>query len=375
MGSKVNAQTRVLAAAIQANVPAILWGEPGIAKSAVVETAFERNGYHVEPVIASHRDQSDFNGLPIVVEGNVVLSAPRWATTVNNADKAVVFLDEFTVAPASVQGAALRLLQERWCGETKIGDHVRFILAANPAECSAGGFDLSAPTANRMIHIDWVGPDAENWAQGLVGGWDSITPDFDDLMIEADENRIAGRKSLVAGYIMANPSALHTMPESDAEMGRAWASRRSWDNLAKMLPYIADDDNEALLLAAQGCVGEGAGTTFAVWMQNADLPDARSIMEKPESYDWTDTRMDRTFVLLANVVTLAVADETKESWTKAWKVLAACAKAGRADVATAAALRLMRATKAGWVPPKEIQAFGDILKRSGLLSDAKPKAA
>ena len=365
------AQMRVLAAAIQADVPAILWGEPGIAKSAVVETVFAQNGYHVEPVIASHRDQSDFNGLPIVVDGGVILSAPRWATTVNKADKAVVFLDEFTVAPASVQGAALRLLQERWCGETKIGDHVRFILAANPAECSAGGFDLSAPTANRMVHIDWAGPRAEDWAQGLVGGWDTITPNFDDIMIDADENRIAARKSIVAGYIMANPSALHSMPTSDAEMGRAWPSRRSWDNFANMLPFISDDDHEALLIAAQGCVGEGAGTAFAVWLQSADLPNPREILNDPSLYDWSDTRMDRTFVLLANVVTVAVADGSKESWTKAWKALSACAAAGRADVATASALRLMRATKSGWVPPKEIQVFGAILKKAGLLGELK----
>ena len=370
MSNNTTAQMRILAAAIAGDVPVILWGEPGIAKSAIVETAFTKAGYHVEPVIASHRDQSDFNGLPIVVDGKVVLSPPRWATTVNEAPKAIVFLDEFTVAPASVQGAALRLLQERWCGETKIADTVRFILAANPAECSAGGFDLAAPTANRMCHIQWQGPSAETFAQGLVGGWDSVTPDFDGLMIEADENRIASRKSLVAGYIMANPSALHNMPESDAEMGSAWASRRSWSNLASMLPYIADDDHEALLLAAQGCVG-GGGIAFAVWLQNADLPDAREVMANPSSHDWTDSRMDKSFVLLSNVVTLAVSDGTQKSYTEAWKVMAECAKQGRGDVAAASVLRLLKSAKPAWGIPKEAASFGEILKRAGLLSEIK----
>jgi len=365
--STTHAPMRALAAAIQADIPVILWGEPGIGKSAIIDTAFTAHGYHLETVIASHRDPSDFNGLPIVVDGDVALAAPRWVKTVNQADKAVVFLDEFTVAPASVQGAALRLLQERWCGETKIGEQVRFVLAANPTECSAGGFDLAAPTANRLMHLDWDGPNAETWAQGLIAGWDTITPEFQDLIVTADTERIHTRKALVAGYIAANPNALHTMPATEAEQGRAWPSRRSWDNLAQILPFIADTDTETMLVAAQGCVGEAAGTAFTVWAQNADLPNTRDVLNDPSVYDFTDPRMDRTFIVLSNVVTTAIGDGTKESWVQAWDVLAACAAADRGDVATGAALRLMKATKSGWVPPKSVMTFAPILTGAGLI--------
>lgn len=376
--ANVTTQMRVLAAAVNANVPVILWGSPGIGKSAVIEGMFEGNGYHVAPVIASHRDPSDFNGLPIVVDGKVQFAPPRWATEVNAADKAVVFLDEFSQASPATQGSCLRMLQERWVGETKLHDNVSFILAANPPESAAGGFDLAAPTSNRLLHLDWQGANAEDWAQGLANGWDVITPDFDNIGItEPSEDRKAIRASLVSAFIMRNPSALEALPDDPAAAGKAWASRRSWDNLAKVLAYIADDDHDAMLTAAIGCVGEGLGTEFAVFIQNADLPDPREVLESEgKDYDFSDPRLDRHFVVLTGVSTLAASDGTRESWDKAWGVLSAAAESDRADLAVGGALRLMKAAQTGWVPPAaKIKAFVPILQASGLISEVAPKKA
>ena len=376
MAKKPNTQERVLMAAILADVNVMLWGEPGIGKSAIIETMLPMWGYDVEPVMVSQRDPSDLNGLPMVNnEGEVIMAPPKWATRANSCDKAVVFFDEYSQATPAVQGATLRSMQERWVGETKLGDHVRFILAANPPECAAGGFDIAAPAANRMMHLDWNGATADDFAEGLTNGWDSITPDYMSAAIsDVTEDRILTRKALISAYIMHNPSALHNLPEDPSAAGRAWASRRSWEMLAKILPYIADEDYDALLAAASGCVGEGAGTAFAVWIQNADLPNPREVLDNPESYDFTDPRLDRHFVVLTGVTALATSDGTKESWDKAWDVMAAASNADRADVAVGAAIRLMRTkAEAKWMPPPSVKAFMPILKDSGLIGEATKK--
>lgn len=375
MAKKATTQERVLMAAVLADVNIILWGEPGIGKSAIIETMLPSWGYDVEAVMVSQRDPSDFNGLPMIgKDGEVIMAPPRWATRANTADKAVVFFDEYTQASPSVQGATLRVLNERWAGETKIGNHVRFILAANPPECSAGGYDLSAPAANRIMHINWMGASSDDWAMGLTNGWDTITPNYSDVAVVnvTDERKIA-RKALVAGYVMHNPSALHNMPDDPSAAGRAWASRRSWEMFADILPFIADDDYDALLMAATGCVGEGAGTAFAVWIQNADLPNPREVLDNPKSYDFSDPRLDRHFVLLTGVVAVASADGTKATWDKAWAVLAEAANADRADLGVGAAIRLMRAAPKGALPPASVKAFLPILKASGLISETTKK--
>lgn len=375
--SKVNPQMRVLAAGVRANVPTILWGDPGVAKSAIVESMFDAEGFHVEPVIASLRDPSDFAGLPIVSNGAVTFASPRWVGAVNEAEKSVVFLDEFSQATPSVQGSCLRVLNERWVGETKVGEHVRFILAANPPESAAGGFDLSAPTANRMLHIkDWTGPSVDDYTTGLTQGFDKITPNFDDIgVVEVSDERKAEKASFVAAYLLRNPQAIHDLPQDPAAAGQAWASRRSWEMLAKVLPFIADDDYEAILLAAQGTVGEGYGTEFAVWLKDADLPDPREVLDsEAKDYDFSDERLDRHFILLTSVVTLAANEGTEEAWKKAWGVLGEAAKNDRADIGVGASIKLMKAAKAGWLPPKEkVQAFLPVLKESGLISEMAPK--
>ena len=373
---KISPQMRVLMAAVRANVPVVLWDEPGTGKSAVVENMFDQAGFHVEPVIASHRDPSDMNGLPVLNDGKVQFASPRWAERANESENCVVFLDEFSTATPAVQAATLRMLNERWVGEMRLGDNVRFILAANPPECAAGGYELTAPAANRMLHIDWQGVTADDWALGLTNGWESITPTF--TLTEADEvneERKAMRSALVSAFIMRNPAALHQLPTDPAAAGRAWASRRSWEMFAKVLAYLDDDDFDAILLAASGCVGEGLGTEFAVFLQNADLPNPREVLNDPSIYDFTDPRLDRTFVLLTSVVAIAASEGDKETWDKAWGVLEATANADRTDLAVGAALRLMKSRQPKWMPPASIKAFVPMLKMAGLLSEAMEKKA
>jgi MoxR-like ATPase len=72
----VTAIIEALCLAIQASVPCLLWGDPGVGKSSAVRSIGEALGLPVKVVIASIREPSDFAGLPVVNDGSVTLAPP-----------------------------------------------------------------------------------------------------------------------------------------------------------------------------------------------------------------------------------------------------------------------------------------------------------
>lgn len=379
--STATTEQRTLAAAVQADVPVILWGDPAVNKSAFIEDVFPSWGWHVETVIAGHRDPTDFNGLPVVrPDGNVHMAPAAWAVRANeaaeNGQNVLVFLDEFSQAAPATQGAALRALRERWVGELKLHANVRFVLAANPVASAAGGWELAAPTANRMMHLQWTGADVDDWTQGLVSGWDTITP-HGLLPAEPGSERRVTKRALVATYIKHNQAALHDLPKDRAAAGGAWASRRSWEMLADVLAFINDSDHDAILKAAEGLVGQGHGVAFQAWSLTADLPDPRAVLADPSVYDFSDRRLDRTFAVLASTAAVARHDGTRDMWDKQWAVFGAAAAADRADTAVPHVLGHMRAIPSGqaWLPPREhLGAFARVIRDAGLLPDLRAAA-
>ncbi|MFN4033681.1 MAG: ATP-binding protein, partial [Fimbriimonadales bacterium] len=93
-------------------IPALVWGAPGTGKSTFVES-LAREDYPVVTVIASLHDPTDFNGLPVLHDGRVRFAPPEWAFIFETPKQGVLFLDELTTAPPTVQAALLRLVLER----------------------------------------------------------------------------------------------------------------------------------------------------------------------------------------------------------------------------------------------------------------------
>ena len=63
---------RALAAAVRANVPVLVWGPPGVGKTASLGAYADAWGYHFEPITGANREATDFLGLPIQTEDNEV---------------------------------------------------------------------------------------------------------------------------------------------------------------------------------------------------------------------------------------------------------------------------------------------------------------
>ena len=366
---------RVVDAAGSAGVPVLLWGEPGLGKSAFVESLARARDAVVEVLVGSTMDPADVNGLPVVDGDGRVSFAPRaFVARLNAAAAAYLFLDELSTAPPASQAGMLRVARERWVGEVKLGDHVRIVAAANPIEQAADGWELAAPMANRFLHLPFA-PDIEDWFTGMTAGWDTLLPPLtaQDL-IAADTGRLLRARSLVVGFLRAKPALLQVVPDDPAAAGRAWPSRRTWDYLASVLAHLPEeDDDEGFAtrhLAAAGLVGDAAAVEFLTFLRAVDLPDPRDVLAAPHELDWAGMRGDRLYTVLGATESLAI-DDGAESWSAGLEVLGVVAEAGRTDVAAAFVKALMDARPDGVRPPAELlRAFMPMLQAAGMLSPA-----
>ena len=288
-----------IAVMIQARVPVLLWGQPGVGKTSWINSVGEQLEAVTETVILSLREPADVGGLPILTDEGVKLEPPAYAKRLYHAKRGILFLDEITTAAQSVQAAALRVVQELVIADIRLNrETVSVVAAANPAECSAGGSDLAAPMANRFAHFAFD-LDVSEWASGMVGGWSNepIT-----RLPSGWESGIGQARASIAAFIRRKPNLLLAMPKSDVDRGRAWASPRSWDLAATaMAACKAAGIDDALCVGA--LVGEQAAYEFCTYRKAMDLPDPEEVIagtaKVPEA-------QDACFATLASVVAAIV---------------------------------------------------------------------
>ena len=347
---------------ISPHVPTLLWGSPGVGKTAAVKQYAEHHRLHLEVVVASVREPSDFGGLPIITDDGVKLQAPAWAMRLIKAGKGILFLDEISTAPPAVQAALLRVVLDRVIGDAVLPSNIIIIAAANPPDQAAGGWDLAPPLANRFMHVQ-VKQDPNNFIENFPSYWGE-----EPNLIGIDQNKWREARSLISSWIRRQPNHLLKLPDSESSRGGAWASPRSWDNASKLWAMAGNTSiNDRLPLVA-GCVGEGVAMEFITWAGEMDLPDPEMILNKGE-YKVTG-RGDLDYAVITSVIATAISRLTNKRWMSAWSILESASKQGAADVGAVAAKSLAKArTEKLPMPSKAIKAYIPILKAAGLINE------
>ncbi|MGP4103785.1 AAA family ATPase [Nonomuraea sp. KM90] len=274
-----------LSLAVAANLPVILWGSPGTGKTSAVLALGERLGLPVEVVVGSIREPSDFAGLPVLRDGRTWFAPPRWAERLASAGSGILFLDELTTAPPAVQAAMLRVVLERTVGDLTLPPSVRIVAAANPPEQAADGWDLSAPLANRLIHLDWK-VSAASVAEGFTGGF--AAPSAPDLVLGAGE--IGRARALVGAFLRVRPELVLAVPEG---AGRAWPSPRTWELAATALACTSPT-----ALASTSALACTSATVLRTGPAHASAPSpASGASETDTPFGATPARTSRTSAL------------------------------------------------------------------------------
>jgi MoxR-like ATPase len=353
-----------LGVAVSAGVPVLLWGSPGTGKTSAVLALGEALGWPVEVVIGSIREPSDFAGLPVISDGAVALSPPAWGARLVQAGTGLLFLDELTTAPPAVQAAMLRVVLERVVGELALPEGVRVVAAANPPEEAADGWELAAPLANRLVHLDWP-VDGRQIARGIAIGFPK--PALDQLRSRPSVAQTISARAGVGAFLEVRPTLVLQVPNSALEAGRGWPSPRSWEAVARLLAACEAAGASAGARAAlvRGAVGDGAAIEFLAWLEHLDLPDPEALLDDPASFTLPE-RSDRAFAVLTAVVAVALADGGAERWSQAWEVVGRAAERAP-DVATLVARTLAASRPDGAEVPEALFALAPLLRAAGLL--------
>lgn len=354
---------------ISARIPVLLWGNPGEGKTATVESA-RAQGWHVETVIITHSEPSDFAGLPVVTpSGDVALAPPAWAKRLADFEgPSIAFFDEFSTASPALQAAALRPLTHYQVGSIQLPDTVSFVAAANPSDVAAAGWELAAPTASRFVHLSFALP-LEVFSEGLVTGhWPTLPVHAipHDYPQHLDQERV-----LVAGFLRARESQLSSIPAGSADRGRAFPTPRTWDYASRLsaLSRALGAPDQVRRLLISGAVGEAAAFEYLRWVSSQDLPDPEALLADPLSAKFADMRPDRVYVTLQGVLAAVNRQPTLDRWSTAIDLCAAAADAVGIDPAVPAVRSLMRSTlRPGGAPvPTSIMVFAPTLVLAGLL--------
>lgn len=286
-------------------VPVLIWGQPGVGKSSFIEK-FHKEDFPVLTMIASLHDPTDFNGLPMLSDGRMEFAPPSWVRIFEETKKGILFLDELTTAPPAVQAALLRLVLERKVGQYPLPKEVRIVAAANPPDIAASGWELSAPLANRFVHIDWD-LSADTYANALRQGYQFGTDeDYRPYSIDEKHHHKCSQiwRKIVADFLDLQPeSAISKPPPGEY----SYASPRTWDfaialmatcDICGLAPEPRNRHtrlSETFVNLLEGAVGKGVATAFLAHLASLRV-DVNAVLKKSDPPD--DLRGDEALTLL-----------------------------------------------------------------------------
>jgi len=247
--------------------PVVLWGAPGIGKSAVVKGLAETLEYEFLDVRLSQFDPVDLRGVPSVENGITRWNTPSWLPRVEtHGEKGLLHFDELFLAPPSVKNAAYQLLHERELGDYRLPEGWIVLVSSNRPEDKAGlvGGTFDSALVNKFATHFEIVPDVNAWAEWALEN---------DVLPE-----------LIA-FIRFRPELLHEFADGGIPKGTvAYATPRS---------LVATSDIIKLGLSAtleqaaiEGSIGNAVASELAGFLHIVrTLPDVNGILRDPDGAD------------------------------------------------------------------------------------------
>jgi len=384
-----SAQIRALACCVRGGVPAILWGAPGAAKTALVEAVFSASTAAHHTSIAALHEPPEYGGYPSPVTATADLPAHvaqlpvGWVLRLSRAaalhpDQRVgLFLDELSNAAPATRSAAMRGVLDGVWGEHAI-PRLSVVAASNPDDQSESGYRFSAALANRFCHLQWHLP-ASVWAEAYADGFAAGLPEgvVPDVSVEqADRAENERIRPVISALARFSPELFAGQPPEDQDQqSGAWPSPRTWVMASRALAVAlaAGEEPQGMTcrILLRGLVGEAATRQLLDYWRALDLPDPESLLADPDSVRWP-ARGDQAYAILSAVSAAARRDLTPERWRAAWRIFGSAARNSRAAFAASAARGLAAAGRRTLSPavqrsvPELNQFFGVLVAMGGM---------
>lgn len=256
------------------NIPStVFWGSMGVGKSAAVKTIAKKLGETIGMAVGV-TDIRLLNFSPIDLRGIPSVDAKKEFTVwlkpkifdLPKESVHILFLDEISAAPQSLQAAAYQIALDRRIGEFELPKNCIVICAGNRTTDRSVAFRMPKALANRLIHFE-------------------IRADFDSWYAWAMENGVDKR---VIGYLAFDNSRL--LVEAGVE-DLAFPTPRSWEFVSRLLQATGKEPEQLHELIA-GCIGASYAGEFENWCRiYKRLPSVQEILssgqrvERPKGTD------------------------------------------------------------------------------------------
>ena len=220
--------------------PVLIWGPPGIGKSALVERFARDVGIDCVSLLGSQLAPEDLIGVPRIEDGKSVFCPPRG---IARDEPYLLFVDELNACSFEVQKAFYSLINDRRLGEYRLPDGSVVVGAGNRAQDSAIVKPMSSALINRMLHVE-LKPTARDWLAWAYG--DGLHP-------------------FVLQYIETRPDHLHVPPPKTEE---TFSTPRSWHILSDALHAYGDKvQPDEIEMLASGCLSANHARSFAAFLK------------------------------------------------------------------------------------------------------------
>lgn len=239
-----------------------LWGAPGVGKSEGIRhlagKLSESTGKRVQVT-----DVRLLLFSPVDLRGVPIADAERKFTDwlkprifdMSSSDDCIniLFLDELSAAPQSVQATAYQICLDRRIGEHILPENCIVIAAGNRTTDKSVAFKMPKALCNRLLHFE-IQPDFKSWKKWAI------------------ENGIDER---VIGYLGFDNSKLCVEPNST---DNAYPTPRSWAFVSTLLKTMNCEPQEIHQLIS-AAVGTDTAVEIEAWCKNCSgLPPVSEIL-------------------------------------------------------------------------------------------------
>lgn len=240
----------------------MLWGQPGVGKSQAIrqiaKNIEEKTNKKVN--ICEVRlllfNPIDLRGIPVAnSDKTLAIWLKPQIFQMDKSDNVIniLFLDEISAAPQSVQSAAYQITLDRTIGEHKLPDNCLVIAAGNRVSDKSVAYKMPKALANRLMHFN-ISTSFNNWKKWAIHS--NIHP-------------------MVVGFLAFRPDLLNTFDSSNEAL--AFATPRSWEMVSNILNTI-DDDLDKVYSLVSGLIGGGIAYEIRTWSKvYQNLPKVEDI--------------------------------------------------------------------------------------------------
>lgn len=275
MQVKYSQANSIITAYFMAKIVPMLYGSPGIGKSALLYAIAAKFNLFVVDMRLAQCDPTDLLGMPWVrdgragyapmdtffLEGDTLPINPKTGKPYAGV---LLFLDEMTSASRAVQAASYKLVLDRMVGQRKLHPNVVIACAGNKETDNAIVEEMSTALQSRMAHLELV-LDPNEWIE-----WANS----------------AGLDHRITDLIGFQSSNLYTFKPDHTD--HTYACPRTWEFLDRLMKQIPPEASNSLE-AYSGVVSEGVARTFLAHCEiYKTLPKIARIQADPKHVDVPD---------------------------------------------------------------------------------------